>query len=84
MLVELINLEKKLKASQGDHKSELDKTILSKDWRTREEALAEIEWKINKENKMLLKSVSFKDYCLYAGEHTFDLAPVVKFRKNSN
>ena len=24
---------------------------------------------------MLLKSVSFKDYCLYAGEHTFDLAP---------
>ncbi|HAE11544.1 MAG TPA: hypothetical protein DCG39_07870, partial [Opitutae bacterium] len=24
---------------------------------------------------MLLKSVGFRDYCLYAGEQTFDLAP---------
>ena len=27
---------------------------------------------------MLLKSVSFKDYCLYAGEQKFQLAPNVE------
>jgi DNA sulfur modification protein DndC len=52
MLVELINLEKKLQGQARRSKvySGIE-TILSKDWRTREEALAEIEWNLNKEKQ---------------------------------
>ena len=32
---------------------------------------------------MLLKSVSFKDYCLYAGEQTFSLSPQKNDQENN-
>ena len=76
MLIELIDLEKKLQGLARRSKVYIGiDSILSKDWTTREDALAQTELNSNQISKMLLKSVSFKDYCLYAGEQKFQLAP---------
>ena len=76
MLIELINLEKSFKAKLGDQRFiRALKQFFQRIGEHGKKRSPKWNGISKRKKKMLLRSVSFKDYCLYAGEHTFNLAP---------